>query len=210
MTTHEAHDTPRTVLVAGATGKTGRRVADRLHARGVSVQAGTRSDVPPFDWNDPTSWAPALRSADAAYVTYHPDPAVPSAADTIAAFSKLAVAGGTRRLVLLSRLGEAEAQRSEEALRRTGADWTVLRSSWLMQNLSESFFLEPLLRGELALPADGVREPFVDADDIAVAARNAQLADGVEQALGRPPRDFRDYARDAAAAGVWTATQIGA
>jgi len=33
--------------------------------------------------------------------------------------------------------------------------------------------------------------------------RNAQLADGVQRALGREPRDFRDYAREAAAAGVW-------
>jgi uncharacterized protein YbjT (DUF2867 family) len=33
--------------------------------------------------------------------------------------------------------------------------------------------------------------------------RNASLADGVEQALGRPARDFRDYAREAAASGVW-------
>ena len=33
--------------------------------------------------------------------------------------------------------------------------------------------------------------------------RNAQLTDGVRRALGRPPRDFADYARDAAATGVW-------
>ena len=33
--------------------------------------------------------------------------------------------------------------------------------------------------------------------------RNAHLADGVQRALGRPPRDFADFARDAAAAGVW-------
>jgi hypothetical protein len=33
--------------------------------------------------------------------------------------------------------------------------------------------------------------------------RNAWLADGVQRALGRPPRDFRDYARAAAASGVW-------
>jgi len=33
--------------------------------------------------------------------------------------------------------------------------------------------------------------------------RNSQLADGVQRALGRPPRDFGDYARDAAATGVW-------
>jgi len=34
--------------------------------------------------------------------------------------------------------------------------------------------------------------------------RNAHLTNGVELALGRPPRDFRDYARATAAAGVWT------
>jgi uncharacterized protein YbjT (DUF2867 family) len=33
--------------------------------------------------------------------------------------------------------------------------------------------------------------------------RNARLADGVRQALGREPRDFADYARDTAATGVW-------
>lgn len=35
--------------------------------------------------------------------------------------------------------------------------------------------------------------------------RNAHLADGVERALGRPPKDFADYARDVAATGVWSA-----
>ena len=35
--------------------------------------------------------------------------------------------------------------------------------------------------------------------------RNAQLADGVQRALGAQPRDFRDYARDTAATGVWSA-----
>jgi hypothetical protein len=35
--------------------------------------------------------------------------------------------------------------------------------------------------------------------------RNAKLADGVERALGREPRDFREFARDAAATGAWDA-----
>jgi hypothetical protein len=35
--------------------------------------------------------------------------------------------------------------------------------------------------------------------------RNATLADGVRRALGREPRDFADYAREAAATGVWDA-----
>jgi hypothetical protein len=33
--------------------------------------------------------------------------------------------------------------------------------------------------------------------------RNARLTDGVRRALGRKPRDFADYAREAAATGVW-------
>jgi hypothetical protein len=34
--------------------------------------------------------------------------------------------------------------------------------------------------------------------------RNAELAGGVQEALGREPRDFGDFARAAAADGVWT------
>jgi uncharacterized protein YbjT (DUF2867 family) len=40
--------------------------------------------------------------------------------------------------------------------------------------------------------------------------RNAHLADGVQRALGRPPRDFADYARIAAATGVWSPSAVTA
>jgi hypothetical protein len=33
--------------------------------------------------------------------------------------------------------------------------------------------------------------------------RNAHLTDGVQRALGREPKDFADYAREAASTGVW-------
>ena len=33
--------------------------------------------------------------------------------------------------------------------------------------------------------------------------RNASLTDGVQRALGRPPKDFATYARETAASGVW-------
>jgi hypothetical protein len=33
--------------------------------------------------------------------------------------------------------------------------------------------------------------------------RNTYLSDGVQRALGRPPRDFADFARAAAATGSW-------
>jgi uncharacterized protein YbjT (DUF2867 family) len=160
-----------------------------------------------------------------------------------------------------------------------GIDWTVVRCSWFNQNFSEGYMLDPILGGELALPAGDTPEPFVDAEDIAdvaVAAltedghtgeiyeltgprlltfaeavaeigratgrelryvqvsmdeyaaaaaemdipddvvwlirylfsevldgRNAMLADGVQRALGREPRDFADFAREAAASGAF-------
>jgi uncharacterized protein YbjT (DUF2867 family) len=88
-----------TTLVVGGTGKTGRRVAQRLRARGLPIRIGSPSSEPPFDWDDQATWAPALRNIE----------------------------------------------------------------------------------------LDG---------------RNAHLGDGVQRALGRPPRDFADFARAAAATGV--------
>jgi hypothetical protein len=38
--------------------------------------------------------------------------------------------------------------------------------------------------------------------------RNAHLEDGVQRALGREPRDFREYARAAAATGVWSGSPV--
>ena len=266
-------------LVLGGTGKTGRRVAERLKAMGVPTRIGSRSGTPPFDWDDPSTWAAALQEVKAVYVTYAPDLAVPAAPPAIRAFSDLAVKSGVQRLVLLSGRGEEEAQRCERIVQNAGAAWTILRASWFNQNFSEGAFQELVLGGVVALPAGPVGEPFVDVDDIAEVAvaaltedghagqlyeltgprlltfteavaeiaqasgrevryqqisaemfttalaeqhvpaeavgllnylfttvldgRNAYLTDGVQRALGRPPRDFSDYARNATASGVW-------
>jgi uncharacterized protein YbjT (DUF2867 family) len=175
--------------------------------------------------------------------------------------------------------GEDGALLAEQAVRDSGADWTILRSAWFTQNFSDGFFVDQVLNGDVALPVATAQEPFVDADDIAeiaVAAlsddrhvgrlyeltgprlltfpeaideiaraagrnvrytqispeqyasllaeqnvpaefvslmnylftevldgRNAHLTDGVQRALGRPPRDFSEYARETAATGIW-------
>jgi uncharacterized protein YbjT (DUF2867 family) len=271
-------------LVIGGTGKSGRRVAERLEGMGRAVRVGSRRALPPFDWNDPTTWPDALRGVDSAYVTYYPDLAFPGAIDTIRAFADTAVASGVRRLVLLSGRGEDEAQRAEETVKAAGAEWTIVRASWFNQNFSEHFLLQPVLDRVIALPAGDVAEPFVDVDDIAdvavaaltkdghagqvyevtgprlltfadVAAElsaaigaevayvpvtseeyaaaaasfgvppeeiealtelfthvldghNAYVTDGVQRALGRPPRDFADYAKAAAATGVWNSPAL--
>lgn len=266
-------------LVLGGTGKTGRRVAERLARRGLPVRIGSRRSIVPFDWEDRGTWQGALAGVGAVYITYYPDLAVPGAAETVGDFARLAVESGAERLVLLSGRGEPGARRGEEVVKAAGADWTILRAAWFNQNFSENFFVDGIRCGTLALPVGEVTEPFLDAEDIAEAAvaalseaghagqlyeltgprlmtfpqaiaevaeasgrdirfrsipaadfaagmaaeglppdfidlvmelftevldgRNSRLADGVERALGRPPRDFADYARKAAASGIW-------
>jgi uncharacterized protein YbjT (DUF2867 family) len=277
MSSHNRNAKP--TLVLGGTGKTGRRVAARLSAGGLPVRIGSRSAQPPFDWDDPATWGPALDGVGSVYVSYHPDLAVPGAVEAVGSFAELASRNRVPRLVLLTARGEPEGELAERAVRASGAELTILRSAWFMQNFSEDFLREPVRSGEVALPAGNRSEPFVHADDladVAVAAltenghvgelyeltgprlltfgeavdeiaeasgravryvpvsieqhtaaaaeqgvppafvqlltylfselldgRNAQLADGIQRALGREPRDFADYARDAAAAGAW-------
>lgn len=169
---------PKITLITGGTGKTGRRIVERLNARGVPVRIGSRSAELPFEWNDQSTWAPVLQDVDAVYIAYSPDLAVPGATDTIRAFTELAVKGGVSRLVLLSGRGEDEAQRCERIVQDAGVEWTILRATWFAQNFSEGFISDMVLGGTVALPADGVLEPFVDVEDIVDVAVAALTEEG--------------------------------
>ena len=229
------------ILVVGASGKTGRRVAERLEASGAAVRRGSRSGQPAFDWTEPGTWASALEGVTRVYVSYFPDLAMPGAPEAIGAFIAEARRAGVRRVVLLSGRGEAEAQRAEEVVAESGLEWTVVRCSFFAQNFSEGVFLGSVLAGEVALPVGDVEEPFVDVEDVAEVAvymqipteaftasltevgkdpdvvemlaylftevldgRNQMLTDGVQRALGRPPKDFSAYATETAASGIWS------
>ena len=168
----------KTTLVLGGTGKTGRRVAERLTRIGWPVRIGSRSGEPPFDWENPATWRPVLEGVESVYVTFQPDLAVPGAVDAIRSFVETAVESGIQRLVLLSGRGEPEARQCEQVVMDSGIPWTVLRASWFSQNFSESYLLEPVLGGYLALPAGNVGEPFVDAEDIADVAVAALTKEG--------------------------------
>ncbi len=267
------------ILVIGATGKTGRRVASRLEARGLPVRRGARSSATPFDWESPETWAPALRGARAAYVTYFPDLAFPGAVEKLGSLCETARDVGVEHLVLLSGRGEHHARLGEDVVRTSGVDFTIVRAAWFAQNFSEGYLRDPVLAGVLPMPGGDIAEPILDIDDIAdvaVAAlteeghkgqlyevtgprlmtfadmagelsratrreithipisfedfhanvaqaggafvadvftaiaretldgRNAHTTDGVMRALGRPARDFADFARDAARTGAWT------
>ncbi|MGW3017925.1 NmrA family NAD(P)-binding protein [Streptomyces longwoodensis] len=173
-----------TVLVLGGTGKTGRRLAGLLRERGARVRAASRSGDVRFDWDDRSTWEPALTGAQAAYLVDMQDkPGTWDAELHIRELAKLAVESGVRRLVLLqARVTEPVGGKSliagERAVRESGAEWTVLRPNWFNQNFDEGVLLDGVLAGELRLPAGDGREPFVDADDVAAVAAAALLEDG--------------------------------
>jgi len=165
-------------LVLGGTGKTGRRVAERLRARGAPTRIASRSGTPAFDWNDRTTWQAALDGVTAAYIAYAPDLAIPGATRTVREFVRSVAEMGIHRLVLLCGRGEEEARLCEQIVQEADVEWTVVRASWFNQNFSEGEFLGMVLDGAITLPAAGIPEPFVDADDIADVAVAASTEDG--------------------------------
>lgn len=187
-------------LVIGGTGKTGRRVAERLQALGRETRIASRSADPAFDWHDQGTWSAVLKGVTSAYITYAPDLAIPGAAAAIRAFVEQAVKTGVQRLVLLSGRGEKEAQACERIVQESGIAWTIIRASWFNQNFSEGEFLGMVLSGVIALPAGDVPEPFVDADDIADVAVAALTEEGhgyeVYEVTGSRLLTFTDVAQE--------------
>ncbi len=188
------------ILVLGATGKTGRRVAAGLDAKGVPVRLGSRSALPPFDWHHEAGWDACLEGVKAAYITYSPDLAMPGATDAIQAFVDRAERHGVERLVLLSGRGEEEAQACERIVQNGSLDWTIVRASWFHQNFSEGAFVDMVLAGQITLPVGDTLEPFVDADDIAEVAVAALTEDGhageVYEVTGPRLMTFEDVATE--------------
>ncbi|WP_298432575.1 NmrA family transcriptional regulator [uncultured Jannaschia sp.] len=171
---------PRPTLIIGATGKTGRRIAERLETAGVSVRRGARSSETPFDWEDRATWAPALDGARAAYISYFPDLAFPGAVEAVGALAETARGAGVERLVLLSGRGEHHARMGEEAVLAAGVPTTRLRCAWFAQNFSEGYLRDPILSGVLPMPGGDVVEPILDVEDIAEVAAKALRYDGTD------------------------------
>ncbi|MGH1384119.1 NmrA family NAD(P)-binding protein [Kordia sp.] len=165
------------ILVIGATGKTGRRVVEQLKNKGIEPRIGSRTTSPTFDWDNKETWVHALQGIEKMYVTYYPDLAVPGAKEAIESLTYLAKELGVKKMVLLSGKGETEAEACEKIVMNSGIAYTIVRASWFNQNWSESFFLEPILSGEVALPMSDVLIPFVDANDIAEVAATVLLDD---------------------------------
>ncbi|MEU1000282.1 NAD(P)H-binding protein [Streptomyces tibetensis] len=182
------------IVVTGATGNVGRSLVQALADAGEKVTATSRrvsgADLPdgvrarPADLTDAGSLHPVLDGAEALFLqnggadAHLLDPGQ---------ILDAARAGGVRRVVLLSSQGVATRPESashggvgraiEDAVRRSGLDWVILRPGGFDSNAYAWAESVRALR-IVAAPFGDVGLPTVDPDDIAEVAAATLREDG--------------------------------
>ncbi|WP_017602369.1 NAD-dependent epimerase/dehydratase family protein [Nocardiopsis lucentensis] len=188
-------------LVTGATGMVGRRVLTELRRRGVDATGASRTSQTRLDWTDTSNWDDVLDGVESVFVV---TPTGSGLGNRVAGFLDRAAEAGARNAVVLSCMGVAVAsdqgvveRRAKERFPR----WTVLRSNWLDQDLTEGAFarMARSRNGKLELPVKKrTAVSFVDARDVANAAVAALVEDhhGREYTLTGPQAlTFREVVR---------------
>ncbi|MFD7259079.1 SDR family oxidoreductase [Streptomyces sp. NPDC059874] len=184
-----------TVLVTGATGNVGSKVATELCARGISVRSfvrdldraaavlGGKTEMAHGDFAEPASVRRALDGVERMFLLCANDPRqVEYGTNAIDA----AAAAGVRQVVMLSTIGAGAGSstvffdqhgRIEEHLRGSGIPAVVLRSSHMMSNILGS---ATTIRqaGRFFLPAGDARIAMVDPHDVATAAAAVLVTSG--------------------------------
>lgn len=182
------------IVVTGATGNVGRSLVSTLAGAGEKVTATSRrvtdADLPdgvqarPADLTDAGTLRPVLDGTDALFLQnggadahlLDPGQLLDAARD-----------GGVRRVVLLSSQGVATRPESdshgvvgraiEDAVRRSGLDWVILRPGGFDSN-AYAWAESVRTRRTVAAPFGDVGLPTVDPDDIAAVAAAALREDG--------------------------------
>jgi len=226
------------ILVTGATGTIGRQVLTGLLTDGVPVRAAVLDPaglaqgfpgVPAvrFDFTDPVTWPEAFDGVEVMFLMRPPQLA--NIARDMAPALAAARDAGVAHTVLLSLQGAARNRvvphaKIEAWLRASERDWTFVRPSFFMENLSGVHASDIRDRDQITVPAGRGATSFVAATDVAAVAvaalldpaghRNrawtptgpaaltyTQVADILAAELGRPIRYTRPgalrYARHA-------------
>jgi uncharacterized protein YbjT (DUF2867 family) len=181
-----------TVTVVGATGKTGRHVAEQAVARGWRVRAAGRraarhGEWAMLDWDDEDTWRPAFSGSDAAYVlTPFNHPGAPERTPHLLG---VAASIGVSRIVLLSSLDADSAAEdsplrlAERTLQALPVHSAIVRPTWFLDNFTVGSFATMTWAGDLRLPAGNGTIPFVDVRDVAAVAVAALAPSGPQGVL---------------------------
>jgi len=178
------------IVVTGATGTVGYAVAQGLAQHGVAARAAVRrperfsaGGLPAvaFDFTEPATYAAAFRGARKLFLVR--PPAITAVWRSIFPALQAAQRAGVQHVVLLSLLGAEQNplvphRWIEWYLQSLDMDWTFLRPSFFMQNLSTTHRSEIRDFGEIFVPAGDGQTSFIDARDVAAVAVRALTEPG--------------------------------
>jgi uncharacterized protein YbjT (DUF2867 family) len=182
------------ILLTGSTGSVGLSLAKLLSQRGIPYRAMVRDvrkasdlDLAGVEWvqgdfQDPASLRQAIDGADRVFLLAPP---VENIDRIEATFLDIAADCGVRHVVNLSavgagigvphRFGQWHGQ-TEQYLRESNLDFTILRPNFFMQNLLTMTAM--VQQGTLYVPAGDGKAPFVDVRDIAAVAASCLTETG--------------------------------
>lgn len=184
------------VLLVGATGRLGGRIARELLSRGVSVRALCRAssgygalqrmgaEIAIGDLKDPASLAAACAGADTVITTANTarrtgDDTVDAVDDQgTRALIDAAKAAGVRHFIFMSALAADEHSpvplmaakgRNESYLRNSGMAWTILAPNLFMESWATQIIAQPVQAGDpVVIIGEGrTRHTFVAEHDVA-------------------------------------------
>jgi uncharacterized protein YbjT (DUF2867 family) len=194
-----------TILVTGATGAIGGAVVRSLATNGFGVAAAIRDErarsafdcgsvtARRLDYDDPASYANALRGVDSVFLVA--PPADPHSPARMTPFIKAIAASDVKHVVVNSAVHARYSEtftlrRIERAVEESGVDWTHVRLQWHMSSLTSGFFAPMAASGEFALPTGPSQIAFVHvrdvADSVATILRDPATHAGTAHALTGP------------------------
>jgi len=181
-----------TILVLGANGTVGSRVAQHLLDQGHTVRRAThRAPGQPgqvrLDLASGAGLAAAVDGAGSVFLLV--PPGYTNQDELLAPVVAAAKAHGVRKLVMMSAMGanadpNAPLRKAELAVERSGLVWNVIRPNWFMQNFATFWLHDILTHGAIRLPTGTAKGSFIDARDIAEVAAKLLVRDAFDN------RDF--------------------
>jgi uncharacterized protein YbjT (DUF2867 family) len=180
------------ILVTGAPGNVGSEVVKGLQAQGIPFRIGAFDvdmarqahgddlDVTHFDFLKPDTFAPTFDGIKRLFLVR--PPALADVPKEIAPALQAGLDAGVKQIVFLSLQG-VESQRVvphykiEQFILSSGADYTFLRASFFMQNLSTALRQEIRQQRTITVPVGKGKTSFIDVRDIGAVAVLALTGD---------------------------------
>ncbi len=173
------------ILILGSNGTIGSKVVRGLVARGETVKAASRkatavdgAEAVAFDYEDAATFGPALEGVDRLFVL---TPA--GYLDPVGLVGPIMTTAAARgiKVVLMTVIGvdaddKIPYRQLELQLEKSGAPFVILRPNWFSDNF-QSYWIEGIRHGAIAVPAAEGKTSFIDTRDIAESIVAALTSD---------------------------------